>query len=160
MKKNPIVTFLTACAALFQVFFLACLTIWNDVVLIPNQIFCPPITKEYWSWYIDKYVPAVDYESQLVGVSAILNILCSVTFLLGICLVLKQAFSIKGKVLHAELILGIAAVVAYAAIFLYNRMYGQPYRMFMYVALPEVLALTLLSLSFLHYRRRNSPFSR
>lgn len=151
MKKNPIATFLTACAALFQAFFVACLTVWQDIVLIPNQIFCPPITKEYWSWYINEYVPAVDYESQLVGASSILNVLCSVAFFLGICLVLKQAFSIKGKVLHAELILGIAAVVAYAAIFLYNRMYGQPYRMFMYVALPEVLALLLLSLSFVTY---------
>lgn len=155
-KKNQIITFVTGCAALFQLYFVACLTIWKNVVVIPNQIFCPPITKEYWFWYIDEYVSPVNYKTQLIGVHGVLQILCGFLFFLGIYLLLNQACSIKGKLFRTELSLVIAAAVVYAAIFLYNRMYGQPYRLFMDAGFTEVLALLLLALYFVSSRSKES----
>ncbi len=142
------------CAVLFQLFFAACLTIWYDVIIIPSTILCPPISKEYWFWYVDEYVSPVPYEGALIAASAIFGCLCLIVSLFGIYKRLKKSFLENRKDAWKDLLLVGIALLLNGLSILYTRKYGQPYRLYMSLVAPESLTLALLALSLLQNRRR------
>lgn len=148
-SKQLFLIFFTALATLFQLFFAACVTIWQDVILIPSSWLCPPVSKEYWFWYVDEYVSSVAYESQLIRIASILQILCGIVFFIGIYLLLKHTHATAPSVWRFAVIATIADAVLCIISLLYYRTYGQPYYLYMYMTIPELLALLVLALTIL-----------
>ena len=52
-------------ACLAQVVTVLACTLWREVIFLPERWRVPALTREYLVWYLDEYVPPIDYESQL-----------------------------------------------------------------------------------------------
>ena len=62
-RSGELFFLLLACLA--QVVTVLACTLWREVVFVPERWKGPPLTQEYLVWYLDEYVPPIDYEGQL-----------------------------------------------------------------------------------------------
>ena len=62
-RSGELFFLLLACLA--QVVTVLACTLWREVVFVPERWKGPPLTREYLVWYLDEYVPPIDYEGQL-----------------------------------------------------------------------------------------------
>ena len=62
-RSGELFFLLLACLA--QVVTVLACTLWREGVFVPERWKGPPLTREYLVWYLDEYVPPIDYEGQL-----------------------------------------------------------------------------------------------
>src|SRR5699024_5831959 len=62
-RSGELFFLLLACLA--QVVTVLACTLWREVIFLPERWRVPALTREYLVWYLDEYVPPIDYESQL-----------------------------------------------------------------------------------------------
>lgn len=141
-------------AGLFQVLFLLSCTVYRDVILVPGPPWCPPVTKDYWFWLLDERLPAVPYEDQLLSFCFVLVPLSATLLLMGIFMLLARGRKQPHRAVAAMILA--AGVLAGLLVFWYNHTYAQPYYLFHYLSLTEILALDLLALwIFTRFAQRN-----
>lgn len=154
MPKKAVL-FFSLSIGVCQVFFLLCCTLWRTIILVPppSSLLVPPLTREYWFWFIDEYASAVPYEDALVSFyTSLLRPSLSVVILGGLLWLLvrfrKEAAASKG--VYAGILA--AGAVLRLLLLWFTRTYGQPYFLFMDFLPVELYSLMTLAV-FLLLRR-------
>lgn len=156
-KKSSV--FFSLSIGVCQVFFLLCCTLWRTMILVPSpsSLLVPPLTREYWFWFIDEYASTVPYEDALVSFyTSLFRPLLSVVILGGLLWLLvrfrKQVTASKG--VYAGILA--AGVVLRLLLLWFTRTYGQPYFLFMDFLPVELYSLMTLAVFFLLRRTSRS----
>ena len=118
---------------------LAC-TLWREVILVPERWKGPPLTREYLVWYLDEYVPPIDYEGQLFSLYFPLCSPAGAPAGGGACVAVLPVLSEGPRTEEGLLPLVAAGFLGILGFSLWLRQYGQPYYLWM-----DVVPLCVLS---------------
>lgn len=133
-RSGELFFLLLACLAQ-AVTVLAC-TLWREVVFVPERWKGPPLTQEYLVWYLDEYVPPIDYEGQLFSLYFPFAPLLGLLLVVGLVWLFFRFYR-KGagqkKVFFPLVAAGFLGILGFS---LWLRQYGQPYYLWMDVVPP------------------------
>ena len=137
-RSGELFFLLLACLA--QVVTVLACTLWREVVFVPERWKGPPLTQEYLVWYLDEYVPPIDYEGQLFSLYFPFAPLLGLLLVVGLVWLFFRFYR-KGpgqkKVFFPLVAAGFLGILGFS---LWLRQYGQPYYLWM-----DVVPLCVLS---------------
>ncbi|MFQ8983311.1 MAG: hypothetical protein ACLR6W_03655 [Evtepia sp.] len=128
-RSGELFFLLLACLA--QVVTVLACTLWREVVFVPERWKGPPLTQEYLVWYLDEYVPPIDYEGQLFSLYFPFAPLLGLLLVVGLVWLFFRFYR-KGpgqkKVFFPLVAAGFLGILGFS---LWLRQYGQPYYLWM-----------------------------
>lgn len=144
MKKDKALMIFLIFIILFNVFFITMLICYKDIIVLPTNFSLTNVTKEYYFWYLDR--PRINNESVIIGITSIVKLIFSVTFLLDFFYIIsnKKYMDVIGK--RNVIISIIIGFVIYCLSFILIKYKAEHYRLFMDLILTEVLSLVVLNL--------------
>lgn len=152
MERKGIFSLAYVCILLQQVYFVLTCTVWRGVIIIPNALFRPEITAEYWSWYLDEYSPGAG-GTLAVGISWAADLQLPLIFLLTLVFIVKDRKFRQPSGRKWAAVVVVAALAALAAVVAYGKVAGQPFYLALGALRGEVLSLMVLALLVLTRRK-------
>ncbi|MFQ7139225.1 hypothetical protein [Evtepia sp.] len=159
-RSGELFFLLLACLA--QVVTVLACTLWREVIFLPERWRVPALTREYLVWYLDEYVPPIDYESQLFSLYFPFAPLLGLLLVVGLVWLFFRFYR-KGpgqkKVFFPLVAAGFLGILGFS---LWLWQYGQPYYLWMDVVPLCVLSWQVLLLWGIPWvsarrRQRSSP---
>ena len=132
-------------ALLFQGFFVCICTVYRQVIMIPTVRWRPPLTKEYWFWFLDDRIPVVPYEGTLIDLCSFVRGLSLFLFFFGLVfLLVRNRHACKKRTVGLLVLIWTVAAAVCLVLFWYGKTYGQPYYLYQMLWDAESISLAFL----------------
>ena len=146
-KPSPLLVFMLAWTGISNLFWIATMTIWREVIFVPAKLYRPSLSKDYWFWFVDERVPIVAYEPLLIWLSYAIKRISFVVFLIAtIYVFIKVNKSTSPHLMKKCSIVLLLTVVLYILVFFALRMLGEPYYLWMTLVTTEIQMIGFFSL--------------
>lgn len=143
LRPRPLMTLLIAT---YQFFLLLALTVFRPVIILASANERPPMTMEYWTWFLDEYQSGIPYESTIVSFAFFFSSLALFVFCVGCLLLLLRNWKLgKRQFLQSGLLITLGVILRYVLL-VYTRGYGQPYYLFYKLFPGEIACIVFLLL--------------
>ena len=125
---------------LYQILFFLCRVVFRDVVIIPSPIYRPELTRAYLESYFDSYV-SFSGKSELLEIVLFLRPIFMLLFLVAIAGEFRKWAKMARTQKKLSVVFAAVGFVLCCISFIYNRIYGQPYYLYMHLITGEILSV-------------------